>query len=227
MARDKPLSLRARATAPKAAAVAGIIFSVLFITSLGLCLRALPTTLDTAAELASLQTNRQIVILALNLVPFAGIAFLWFMGVVRDLLGTNEDQFFATVFLGSGLLFLAMIFTGAAATGSVMLLSDESTSQTAASLYNIGSRFAREIVINYAIRMAGVFMISTSTLFLRTRVVPRWIAFLGYGLSLVMLLRVGHIERLGWVVMFLPLWILLLSIYVLFDNYRQKARVAS
>ena len=48
--------------------------------------------------------------LALNIIPFAGIAFLWFMGVLRDRFGQQEDRFFATVFLGSGLLFLAMLF---------------------------------------------------------------------------------------------------------------------
>lgn len=33
----------------------------------------------------------------------AGIAFLWFIGVIRDRSGAHEDRFFATVFLGSGL----------------------------------------------------------------------------------------------------------------------------
>ena len=60
-------------------------------------------------------------ILALNLLPFAGIAFLWFIGVVRDRIGQGEDRFFATVFLGSGLLFIAMLFvTGAVAGGLVL-----------------------------------------------------------------------------------------------------------
>jgi hypothetical protein len=55
--------------------------------------------------------------LALYLVPFAGIAFLWFIGVLRDRLGELEDRFFATVFFGSGLLFLAMLFASAAVAG--------------------------------------------------------------------------------------------------------------
>ena len=42
--------------------------------------------------------------MAVNLVPFAGIAFLWFIGVLRDRLGALEDRFFATVFLGLGML---------------------------------------------------------------------------------------------------------------------------
>ena len=46
--------------------------------------------------------------------PFAGITFLWFIGVVRDGIGRFEDRFFASVFLGSGLLFLAMMFASSA-----------------------------------------------------------------------------------------------------------------
>jgi len=34
----------------------------------------------------------------IDLVPFAGVAFLWFIGVLRDRLGQQEERFFATVF---------------------------------------------------------------------------------------------------------------------------------
>ena len=213
---------RDRLTAPKAAAIAGIVFSVSFITSLVLFLVALPVRMDTAAAFSA---HRHTLILGLNLIPMAGIAFLWFMGVVRDRLGSNEDQFFATVFLGSGLLFIAMLFTGAAVTGSLLVLyANETNPVIAASYYAIGRTFAREIIITYAVKVAGVFMLSTATLFLRTGVLPRWLSFLGYGLALTMLFRVGHIDRLGWVVLFLPLWILLISLYVLFDNYRRQVK---
>ena len=37
--------------------------------------------------------------LAMSLIPFAGLSFLWFMGVVRDRMGRQEDQFFSTLFL--------------------------------------------------------------------------------------------------------------------------------
>ena len=57
---------------------------------------------------------------ALNLIPFAGIAFLWFVGVLRDRIGEREDRFFATVLLGSGLLFVAMLFIGAAVAGGLI-----------------------------------------------------------------------------------------------------------
>jgi hypothetical protein len=221
---DPFLISRARLKAPRAAAIAGIVFSVLLIISLVLILNLIKPDLDSTGP--GVISNKALMLLALNLVPFAGIAFLWFMGAVRDRLGSNEDQFFATVFLGSGLLFIAMLFTGAAVTGSLLVLyANEPNPQIAASYYAIGRAFASEIMINYAIRVAGVFMISTATLFLRTGVLPRWLSFMGYGLALIMLFRVGHIDRLGWVVLFLPLWILLISVYVLIDNYRRKVKV--
>jgi len=105
---------------PRAAAVAGIIFSVLFTTSIVLIRLALPEELSGTNTAVWLQGNTATVSLALTLVPFAGIAFLWFMGVVRDRLGTFEDQFFSTVFFGSGLLFLAMIFASAAVAGGIL-----------------------------------------------------------------------------------------------------------
>lgn len=172
---------------------------------------------------AWLSTRESPLLLALNLVPFAGIAFLWFIGVVRDRMGTQEDQFLSTVFFGSVLLFLAMLFSFAAMMGSILLvylaLSDR---VLAAGYYAFGYAVAHEIMNSYAIKMAGVFMISTSTLFLKTHVIPRWMSFPGYGLAGLMLLRIGQIDRIGWVSLVFPLWVLLISIYILVDNYRRK-----
>ncbi len=217
---ERILARRARATAPKAAAIAGILCGVLSIISLALLLVALPASVDSLVAFAE---HRQMLTLALNLVPFSGIAFLWFMGVVRDRFGEQEDQFFATVFFGSGLLFLAMMFASAAVTGSLLLLANE-TNPVIPDYYDLGRLLARQLLVNYAIRMGGVFMISTCSLFLRTGVLPRWISFWGYGLALVMLFRVGHINRLGWVALFLPLWILLVSLYVLIENYLHRTK---
>lgn len=221
---ETPL-IRKHLRAPKAAAIAGIVFSVLLIISLVLLLLSIPVSLgENGAWLAK---GGKSVLLALNLVPFAGIAFLWFMGVVRDRLGKKEDQFFATVFLGSGLLFLALLFASAAVSGSMILLYlNEPDRRLAAGAYEFGGMLARQLMTTYAIRMAGVFMISTSTLFIQTLVIPRWMGWLGYGLALIMLLRMGHIDRIGWVILSFPLWVLLISVYILIDNYRKKSKAA-
>src|SRR5438552_15996484 len=124
---------------PRAAAVAGIIFAVLFTTSIVLIRLAIPEELSGTATAAWLQGNISPVTLALTLVPFAGIAFLWFMGVVRDRLGKLEDQFFSTVFFGSGLLFLAMMFASAAIAGGIL----ESYSIEANTLIKSGVKIGR------------------------------------------------------------------------------------
>src|ERR1700727_3109426 len=102
---------------PRGAAAAGIAFAVLTATSLILLRLSTPANPGSAGEWLSDSGRRKAVSVALNLVPFAGIAFLWFIGVVRDSIGSQEDRFFATVFLGSGLLFVGMFFSAAALAG--------------------------------------------------------------------------------------------------------------
>ena len=104
---------------PRAAAVAGVAFSLLTLTSFALLWSAIPVDPQASGEWLAANTTE--VALALNLIPFAGIAFLWFIGVIRDRLGQREDRFFATVFLGSGLLFLAMLFVAAAVVGAMLV----------------------------------------------------------------------------------------------------------
>ena len=110
---------RANLKTPRAAAIAGILFSLILILVFLLLRISVP---DDPQEPGSwLKSKSSTVALAVNLVPFAGIAFLWFIGVLRDRLGEREDKFFATVFFGSGLLFLAMLFAAAAVAGALII----------------------------------------------------------------------------------------------------------
>jgi hypothetical protein len=201
---------------PKAAAVAGILFSVLLVAALGLFRLSVPADpLDSGAWLAG---NSGIVALALNLMPFAGIAFLWFIGVLRDRLGRKEDHFFATVFFGSGLLFLGMLFASAAVIGAVVIVftAEPDTMMNSTTLH-LARALAYNLANVYAVKMAGVFMISLSTVILRTRIAPRWIAILGFVLALILLLGSYYIS---WCFLVLPFWVLLISVHILIDNYR-------
>jgi hypothetical protein len=211
-------SARQRLTTPRAAAVAGILFSVLLIICLALIRISVPADpRDAGAWLADSGRN---VRLALNLLPFSGIAFLWFVGVIRDRLGEYEDRLFATVFLGSGLLFLAMLFASAATAGGIITAYGTAPSQLLESgVYGYGRATTYELTNTYAIKMAGVFMISSCTLFLRLKLAPRWMVFLGYALALLLLLSIGYIS---WISLVFPLWTLLISVYILIENYRRS-----
>ncbi len=205
---------RAPLKAPRAGAIAGIVFSTLLIISLVLVRISVPANPQDAGTWLS--ENWRTVSLALNLVPFAGIAFLWFLGVLRDRIGVYEDRFFATVFLGSGLLFLAMLFASSAMAGGIIILYGATPAKLMESgIYTFGRIVVYQIVNVYALRMAGVFMITTCTLAIRTGIFPRWMAFLGYGLALLLLLSVGYFS---WAPLALPLWVLLVSCHILHAN---------
>jgi hypothetical protein len=208
----------ARLKTPKAAAIAGIVFSLLMFVIFWLLRRSIPA--DPLESGLWLATNTRSIELALNLIPVAGVAFLWFIGVIRDRLGQMEDRFFATVFFGSALLFLAMLFAAASVIGAVTLLATAAPDVLANSNVFRFARAAAYIITNvYAIKMAAVFMFSTSTVVIYTGIAPRWIAYLGFLLALVVLIGSYYI---GWSFAVLPVWVLLISLYILMDNLRRR-----
>jgi hypothetical protein len=215
------IAVRDRMRTPRAAAVAGVVFSLLMMAAMSLFWLSLPG--DPSQRDAEVVRNAGRIALALDLVPFAGIAFLWFVGVLRDRLGELEDRFFSTVFLGSGLLFLAMFFTGVAMTGGVIRILAEGPPMPAGE-YALARLQVQATIHVYALKMAGVFMISTSTILLRTGIVPRWMPFLGYALALFLLLLT--IGQRPWVPLVFPLWVLVISTYLLFRDHRAPQAVA-
>ncbi len=209
---------RAPLKAPRAGAIAGIVFSVLLIVSLVLMRLSVPANPQDAG--AWLSGGWKPVRLALHLLPFAGIAFLWFIGVLRDRLGAREDRFFATVFLGSGLLFIAMLFASSAVAGGVLMFHMARPDKLMESgSYQFGRILAYQIMNVYAMKMAGVFMISTCTISIRTGIFPRWMALLGYALALLLLLSGGLFR---WAPLVFPVWVLLISVDILLANLRPK-----
>jgi len=210
---------RARLTTPRAAAVAGILFSILLIIVLVLIRISVPENPSDAGTWLS--SGWKTVKLALNLLPFAGIAFLWFIGVIRDRLGEYEDRLFATVFLGSGLLFLAMLFASAAVAGGTMRIYEATPGKLVETgVYTFGRAITYEIMNVYAMKMAGVFMMTTSTLSLRTAIIPRWMALLGLALALFLILSIGYFY---WAPLVFPLWVLLISVNILLANMRRSS----
>ncbi|HEX7266509.1 MAG TPA: hypothetical protein VF256_03690 [Streptosporangiaceae bacterium] len=196
---------------PRAAAVAGIVFSAFLITALVLLRLSVPAHPGVPGTWLTDAGRRTAVVIALNLVPFAGIAFLWFIGVIRDRIGGREDRFFATVFLGSGLLFVAMLFVAAAVAGGLFAAASGTGPPNADTL--TAGRNVTGILLNvYAMRMAAVFTLTTVTIARRTRIVSRWLEVAGLVTALVLLVGTGISD---WVELLFPAWILALSIDIL------------
>ena len=204
---------------PRAAAVAGIVFSVLLLAVFWLMRLSVPA--DPHESGAWLRGGVAYVVLALNLVPFAGVAFLWFVGVLRDRLGGREDRFFATVFLGSGLLLLAMLFAAAAVVGAIIIAFHSAPEALIDSAtFYFGRGLAYGMINIYVVKTAAVFMITTSTIALYTRLTPRWLAIGGYAVAVVLLIGSYYFD---WSLLVFPFWVLLVSACILLDERAQQA----
>ena len=207
---NPPELTRRRWRSRRSAAVAGIVFAVLLMTAMTMMRIALDG--GSFEDLQDDEHRRTLIRVGLHLIPFAGIAFLWFIGVVRDQLGEREDRLFSTVFLGSGLLFLGMVFVGAVISASLMAML---AGPTTTSVWEYGRDTTQVLISVYAMRMAAVFTLSVSTVGLRTAAFPRWVSYLGYAVALVLLVAAGEHK---WAQMAFPAWVLLLSVVILFTR---------
>ena len=220
MTPHEPVSIRQRLTTPRAAGVAGILFAILFGTSIVLLRNALDSQPDSIAAWTGPEAAQ--IRFALGLMPYAGIAFLWFIGVIRDRLGDLEDRFFATVFLGSGLVFIAMLFASSAIAGGILAASQELDARSVLEVTTFARGEMLEITNVYALRMAGVFMISLGTVWLRTGLMARWAVVLTYVLALTLLLM---ITLSLWVQLVFPAWTLLISALILVRSTRSEMQL--
>jgi len=202
--------------APRAAGIAGLLFAALFIGAL-LLVRNQPAAESSSAEIAEWylrDDSRRVAFVSLYLAPFAGIAFLWFIAVIRSHVGHREDRFFATVFLGSGLLFVAMLFAAAAAAGAPLLaVKYQGAPIPSPDTIGLARALAYTFLYVYGIRSAAVFMISVSMLALRTGSLPRWLVIVGFVVAVIMLFSVSFFKI---VVLLFPLWVAAVSIVILF-----------
>jgi hypothetical protein len=204
-------------TTPRAAGLAGVLFAVLFTTSLVLVRTSIP---ENPLADRGWGDGAGRVRLAILLMPFAGIAFLWFLGVVRDLLGDSEDRFFASVLFGSGLLFLAMLFVTMGLAGGILTLSTVDTDQEhAVEVIRFGRITMLQISNVYALRMAAVFMFSSATIWHRTGVMPRWLVVTTYLLAAALLVATSLSV---WTTLVFPGWVLLVSVLVLVRSFRAE-----
>jgi hypothetical protein len=190
----------------------GSFFSVFLIAALVLLRLSTPAQPGVAGAWLTEPGRRAAVVIALNLVPFAGIAFLWFIGVLRDRIGEREDRFFATVFLGSGLLFVGMLFVAAAVSGGLIAAASRPSGPPGADSLALGRDVTATLVNVYAMRMAAVFTLTTVTIARRTQIVSRWLTVAGIATALVLLVGVGIS---AWVELLFPAWILALSVDIL------------
>lgn len=203
---------------PRSAAFAGIGYSILMITGMILLASIARVRLEeiTPELLESWSRKASLIIL---LVPFAGIAFLWFTGVIRERLGELEDRFFATLFYGSGIIQVVLLFIWGAIFGAVMVARTMSgIGLIDNQIYIFGFALMNEIIGNYALRMAGVYMTAINSLWSKTGLMPRWLTVITYILAFGFLVAAERIREARFL---FPIWVFVVSVYILILNFRR------
>jgi hypothetical protein len=212
--------------AARIAAISGIVFAVLFVAALVFVHRA-PTLGDPDATYAAFYANggdQLFVAVGLYLVPFAGIAFLWHMTAMRDVLNTLTPTPSAMAHglnLLAGIIFVTLLFAGTAAVGATAFgvyfgHAPVEDPATARALTAVGYG----LVFVFAVRGAGMFALTTTTLLRTAGVLPKIPAVVAYLLAVFLLLAVTNNPI---AVLVFPAWVVLVSVFLL----RHARRVAA
>ena len=210
---DKSRVFAAELRTARAAGLAGIVFAVVIGVVAVLWRSALPTDSHSSQWITD-SSRRHTVAVALWLIPYAGIAFLWFIGVIRTRLGDREDKLFATAFLGSGRLFVAMLFTAAGVMGGLLGLYSGTHPVSAANVQLVAA-VSTSLLTTFSIRMAAVFTLVVTSLGRRNGIVPGWLVVIGYLTALVLLFAP---PRTLWATLLFPVWVFLLSVHIIFAS---------
>ncbi|KUN06278.1 hypothetical protein AQI95_15435 [Streptomyces yokosukanensis] len=210
---------------PRAAGLAGVVFALLLAAAIVLVRLGIPEGVDAVTAQGFTDSGRRDAVrTALALIPFAGIFFLWFLGVMRAHIGEGEDKFLATVFLGSGLVFTATLFGAAAAAGAVLSIGHPPGTAPELSSWDFGRHLAYSLLTEFAMRMAAVFACSMSVIGHRLGVLPRPLTILGFLTALALVVLASNVP---WAELVFPAWSLALSVYILRESGRARPRTAA
>jgi hypothetical protein len=204
----------------ESAAAAGIVYSLLATVAL-LSVDRIPSPSSTELEWTEWiedSENQWLLILFLNLASVSAVAFLWFVAVIRRRVGDREDRFFATVFLGSALVYVSLWLVAASIVASPAIVSNLDDGRPLDwEVYRLAEGTAAAILLVAIPRISAVFVASTSTVFLRTGVVPNWLAYVGYTVAFGLFFMPLVTTPLG---LGLPLFVLIASVTILVSRAR-------
>jgi hypothetical protein len=203
----------------RSVAIAGIVSAVTLTLTLYLFRSAFPFeqvlagTQQPSAE--AISRGR----LALSLMPYFGISFIWFMGALNYNLGRADNRLFTTVFVASGTLFVGLSFVaGAVGAAELSALSEGLDGQTQERI--VLGLTVNELLINYGSRMAAVFCLALSTFGRLRRLLPAWLSWLGTATGAFLLLVPYGVPHVQFV---FPAWLAILSVYLFVTNPGQES----
>jgi hypothetical protein len=160
-------------------------------------------------------SSRRFLLVGLYLMPFAGIAFVWFIVALRMWeKGTSRRRGIlqSNLQLISGIVYVALFFVGAAASSVVAASVEFADGEVDPDVARQFPVYGTTVIFVFAFRMAAMFVFTTSALLLRAGILPRWFTWGGYAVATFLLLSASF-ER--WFVLVFPIWLLVLSVLLM------------
>ena len=195
----------------------GIVYAVLFLLSFWLLSRT-PGARASDDELTTFYASgrgRVLILVGLYLMPFAGIAFIWFIVALRMWISGHvrrENALLSNIQLISGIIFVALFFSTAAtyaAAASAVEIGHATVSPTVArQLPLLGST----LMFVFAVRMAAMFVFTTTNIARSVGILPRWFVLLSFAVGIFLLLSATFSY---WLVLVFPIWVLVLCVFLL------------
>lgn len=148
----------------------------------------------------------------LYLLPFAAIGFLWFIVALRGWIrgsGHRRNELISDLQLVSGVAFTAVFLVGSGAIATSVLVEASDDSELTFNSLRALAAFGTSLISVMGVRMAGIFVLATSTLGMTTGVLPRWFNLIGYVFGA--LLMVSPLVDATFSLAF-PIWVIVLSV---------------
>jgi hypothetical protein len=208
---------RSLRTAASITALVGALHAVLFLLSWWLLSDA-PGADATDAEIVDYYgsaSSRRLLLVGLYLMPFAGMAFVWFIVALRmweEGSSHRRSILQSNLQLISGIVYVSLFFVGAAASSVVassIQFADGEFDPAVARQFPV---FGTTVIFVFAFRMAAMFVFTTSAILLRAGILPRWFAWMGYAVATFLLLSASFQQ---WFVLVFPVWLIVLSALLL------------
>ncbi|MFM9105555.1 MAG: hypothetical protein ACKOWF_02515 [Chloroflexota bacterium] len=193
-------------------AALGVAFSVLFVAGL-LLLYTAPGAGAPVEELRAFYDGgdaRKVVIGAVYVLPFAAVAFLWFIASLRSWLRFRASRLagvFSTVQLLAGAAFIALVLGGAGAMAVGPLARDLDAVQFDLDTIRHFTVLARVLIMIFAMRMAAMVVMTTATIGAEAGLFPGW--FRGLSIAVAAALFLAATLNV-WLVALFPAWVLTL-----------------
>jgi len=193
----------------------GLLFAVLFVASVGLMRAGLPdigmTPAEVRAEFNDPHNRRQILI-GYSMAPFAAVAFLWFVGVVRRR-APAEDQFVATVFTLASAVFVSLFLVAASLVGGPVYLqpADQPFHVDTATLGAMATA-AYGLLFVIGVRIQVLVVLTATAVGRIHHALPKPVIYFGYLVAVVQTLNISFFQPL---VLAFPTWVAVVSLALL------------